>query len=67
MFRALNCIRNTNHYIGIKAGFIIFFMKMTDLRIHVSAHVNSKIEYSMRSKERKRGGEALLMRLCIFF
>ena len=56
-----------NHYIGIKAGFIIFFMKMIDLRIHASTHVNLKMEYNMRSKERRKGGEALLMRLCISF
>ena len=67
MFRTLNCIRDTNHYIGIRTSFIIVFVKMIDLRIHASAHVDSKMEYNMRSKEKMRGGDALLMRLCIFF
>ena len=59
MFRALNCIGNMNHYIGIRASFIFFILKMIDLRIYAHAYVNLKMEYNMRSRERRRGDEPL--------
>ena len=63
MFRALNCIENTNHYIAIKASFIFFLLKMIDLRIYTSVHVNLKMKYNMRSREGRRGGEPLFFEL----
>ena len=34
---------------------------MIDLRIHASALVDLKMEYNMKSREGKRGGEPLFM------
>ena len=60
-------MENTNHYIGFRVGFIIFFVKTIDLSICTSLHMYLKMEYNMRSREGKRGGEPLFLRLCIPF
>ena len=46
---------------------MIFFLKMIDMRIYAFAYVDFKMEYKMRSREGRRGGEQLFMRLYIHF